>query len=97
MKQNSISTYIVILGYSRSLSEIFPLLKSMLLKMNFSTIVADKYGMPRELGANTFSITGKMSVADIEDLIHILCLDLPDFQLELKIVPVDDYFTRLYR
>ncbi|EBY2854737.1 endoribonuclease GhoS [Salmonella enterica subsp. enterica serovar Typhimurium] len=92
-----IATYVVIFGYSRSLSEVLPMLKVVMSELNFSSVVADQYGIPRELNANTFAVTSTMAVNEIEDLIRIMCLDLPAFELELKIIPVDEYFYEVYR
>ena len=54
--------------------------------MNFSSIVADEYGIPRQLNENSFAITTSLAASEIEDLIRLKCLDLPDIDFDLNIM-----------
>uniref|UniRef100_UPI001CDAF889 type V toxin-antitoxin system endoribonuclease antitoxin GhoS n=1 Tax=Escherichia coli TaxID=562 RepID=UPI001CDAF889 len=54
--------------------------------MNFSSIVADEYGIPRQLNENSFAITTSLAASEIEDLIRLKCLDLPGNDSNLLIV-----------
>ncbi|MDZ8393112.1 type V toxin-antitoxin system endoribonuclease antitoxin GhoS, partial [Escherichia coli] len=65
--------------------------------MNFSSIVADEYGIPRQLNENSFAITTSLAASEIEDLIRLKCLDLPDIDFDLNIMTVDDYFRQFYK
>ncbi|EEA2718307.1 type V toxin-antitoxin system endoribonuclease antitoxin GhoS [Salmonella enterica subsp. enterica serovar Chester] len=96
MVHKYITTYVVIFGSSRSLSEVLPMLKEIMSELNFSSVVADQYGIPRKLNENTFAITSAMAINEIEDLIRITCLDLPAFELELNIMPADVYFYDVF-
>ncbi len=70
--------------------------------MNFSSIVADEYGIPRQLNENSFAITTSLAASEIEDLIRLKCLDLPDIDFDLidfdlSIMTVDDYIRQFYK
>lgn len=65
--------------------------------MNFSSVVADEYVIPRQLNENSLAITTSLSTSKIEDLIRLKCLDLPDIDFDLNIMIVDDYFRQFYK
>lgn len=65
--------------------------------MNFSSVVADEYVIPRQLNENSLAITTLLSTSKIEDLIRLKCLDLPDIDFDLNIMIVDDYFRQFYK
>ncbi|WP_117035228.1 type V toxin-antitoxin system endoribonuclease antitoxin GhoS, partial [Klebsiella pneumoniae] len=38
-----------------------------------------------------------LAASEIEDLIRLKCLDLPDIDFDLSIMTVDDYFRQFYK
>ena len=76
--KNKFNTYVVSFNYPSSYSSVFLRLRSLMYDMNFSSIVADEYGIPRQLNENSFAITTSLAASEIEDLIRLKCLDLPD-------------------
>ncbi|HDJ9544013.1 TPA: type V toxin-antitoxin system endoribonuclease antitoxin GhoS [Escherichia coli] len=91
------NTYVVSFDYPSSYSSVFLRLRSLMYDMNFSSIVADEYGIPRQLNENSFAITTSLAASEIEDLIRLKCLDLPDIDFDLSIMTVDDYFRQFYK
>ncbi|WP_252964160.1 type V toxin-antitoxin system endoribonuclease antitoxin GhoS, partial [Shigella sonnei] len=51
----------------------------------------------RQLNENSFAITTSLAASEIEDLIRLKCLDLPDIDFDLNIMTVDDYFRQFYK
>ena len=47
--KNKFNTYVVSFNYPSSYSSVFLRLRSLMYDMNFSSIVADEYGIPRQL------------------------------------------------
>ena len=92
--KNKFNTYVVSFDYPSSYSSVFLRLRSLMYDMNFSSIVADEYGIPRQLNENSFAITTSLAASEIEDLIRLKCLDLPDIDFDLSIMTVDDYFRQ---
>ncbi len=88
---------VVSFDYPSSYSSVFLRLRSLMYDMNFSSIVADEYGIPRQLNENSFAITTSLAASEIEDLIRLKCLDLPDIDFDLNIMTVDDYFRQFYK
>lgn len=43
------------------------------------------------------AITTSLAASEIEDLIRLKCLDLPDIDFDLNIMTVDDYFRQFYK
>ena len=86
--KNKFNTYVVSFDYPSSYSSVFLRLRSLMYDMNFSSIVADEYGIP---------ITTSLAASEIEDLIRLKCLDLPDIDFDLNIMTVDDYFRQFYK
>lgn len=95
--KNKFNTYVVSFDYPSSYSSVFLRLRSLMYDMNFSSIVADEYGIPRQLNENSFAITTSLAASEIEDLIRLKCLDLPDIDFDLNIMTVDDYFRQFYK
>ncbi|EID7000093.1 TPA: type V toxin-antitoxin system endoribonuclease antitoxin GhoS [Escherichia coli] len=95
--KNKFNTYVVSFDYPSSYSSVFLRLRSLMYDMNFSSIVADEYGIPRQLNENSFAITTSLAASEIEDLIRLKCLDLPDIDFDLNIMTVDDYFRHFYK
>ncbi|ETJ41506.1 hypothetical protein Q604_UNBC04568G0001, partial [human gut metagenome] len=95
--KNKFNTYVVSFDYPSSYSSVFLRLRSLMHDMNFSSIVADEYGIPRQLNENSFAITTSLAASEIEDLIRLKCLDLPDIDFDLNIMTVDDYFRQFYK
>ncbi|HIA6257255.1 TPA: type V toxin-antitoxin system endoribonuclease antitoxin GhoS [Escherichia coli] len=100
--KNKFNTYVVSFDYPSSYSSVFLRLRSLMYDtlmydMNFSSIVADEYGIPRQLNENSFAITTSLAASEIEDLIRLKCLDLPDIDFDLSIMTVDDYFRQFYK
>ncbi|EEZ2944732.1 type V toxin-antitoxin system endoribonuclease antitoxin GhoS, partial [Escherichia coli] len=54
--KNKFNTYVVSFDYPSSYSSVFLRLRSLMYDMNFSSIVADEYGIPRQLNENSFAI-----------------------------------------
>ncbi|HEL5826619.1 TPA: type V toxin-antitoxin system endoribonuclease antitoxin GhoS, partial [Escherichia coli] len=50
-----------------------------------------------QLNENSFAITTSLAASEIEDLIRLKCLDLPDIDFDLSIMTVDDYFRQFYK
>ncbi|EFE1250657.1 type V toxin-antitoxin system endoribonuclease antitoxin GhoS [Escherichia coli] len=95
--KNRFNTYVVSFDYPSSYSSVFLRLRSLMCDMNFSSIVADEYGIPRQLNENSLAITTSLSASEIEDVIRLKCLDLPDIDFNLNIMTVDDYFRQFYK
>ena len=95
--KNKFNTYVVSFDYPSSYSSVFLRLRSLMYDMNFSSIVADEYGIPRQLNENSFAITTSLAASEIEDLIRLKCLDLPDIDFDLNIMTVDDYFCQIVK
>ncbi len=95
--KNKIETYIISSCYPSSYSSVFLELRSLMHDMHFASVVADEYGIPRELNSNTFAITTSLVAGEIEDLIRFKCLDLPDIEYELNIMTADDYSRQIYK
>ncbi|MCI3095637.1 type V toxin-antitoxin system endoribonuclease antitoxin GhoS [Escherichia coli] len=72
--KNKFNTYVVSFDYPSSYSSVFLRLRSLMYDMNFSSIVADEYGIPRQLNENSFAITTSLAASEIEDLIRLKCL-----------------------
>lgn len=87
--KNKFNTYVVSFNYPSSYSSVFLRLRSLMYDMNFSSIVADEYGIPRQLNENSFAITTSLAASEIEDLIRLKCLDLPDIDFDLNIMGND--------
>ena len=68
--KNKFNTYVVSFDYPSSYSSVFLRLRSLMYDMNFSSIVADEYGIPRQLNENSFAITTSLAASEIEDLIR---------------------------
>ncbi|MDE1061369.1 type V toxin-antitoxin system endoribonuclease antitoxin GhoS, partial [Escherichia coli] len=51
--KNKFNTYVVSFDYPSSYSSVFLRLRSLMYDMNFSSIVADEYGIPRQLNENS--------------------------------------------
>ena len=47
--KNKFNTYVVSFDYPSSYSSVFLRLRSLMYDMNFSSIVADEYGIPRRM------------------------------------------------
>ncbi len=82
--KNKFNTYVVSFDYPSSYSSVFLRLRSLMYDMNFSSIVADEYGIPRQLNENSFAITTSLAASEIEDLIRLKCLDLPGNDSKLR-------------
>ncbi|OSK22076.1 hypothetical protein EAMG_04964 [Escherichia coli M056] len=95
--ENKFKTYVVSFDYPLSHSAVFLMLRTLMYNMNFASIVTDEYGIPRELNANSFAIITSLTASEIEDLIRLKCLDLPDIDFDLNIMTVDDYFRQFYK
>ncbi|KAB2544167.1 endoribonuclease GhoS [Escherichia coli] len=60
-------------------------------------LVIQGASLPRQLNENSFAITTSLAASEIEDLIRLKCLDLPDIDFDLNIMTVDDYFRQFYK
>ena len=94
--KNKFNTYVVSFDYPSSYSSVFLRLRSLMYDMN-SPHRGDEYGIPRQLNENSFAITTSLAASEIEDLIRLKCLDLPDIDFDLNIMTVDDYFRQFYK
>ncbi len=96
--KNKFNTYVVSFDYPSSYSSVFLRLRSLMYDMNFSSIVADEYGIPRQLNENSFAITTSLAASEIEDLIRLKCGDDSNLLIVfyVQIMP-DDFVMQLHR
>lgn len=90
--KNKFNTYVVFFDYLLFYFLVFLRLRLLMYDMNFFFIVADEYGILRQLNENFFAITTLLAASEIEDLIRLKCLDLLDIDFDFNIMTVDDYF-----
>ena len=55
--KNKFNTYVVSFDYPSSYSSVFLRLRSLMYDMSFSSIVADEYGIPRQLNENSILLS----------------------------------------
>lgn len=97
--QKSLSTYIVIFAYVPSQADKYAELSVILSQHYFSHITADPYGIPRELPASTYAYTCFQDIDFVDGFVRSLLLSVADFRPEIRILPLDAYYSyhRQYR
>ncbi|EAB6034423.1 type V toxin-antitoxin system endoribonuclease antitoxin GhoS [Salmonella enterica] len=87
----NINTYIITFNDVSNLPVKTAVLDAVLLPEGFSKIIADSYGIPRQLPLGSYAVINTMSKSGTERMIKFVCSKNLSIEPEFKITLRDDY------